>query len=336
MGLRRIITAILLALPVVGCSGPESILRPQGPAAAKLAQMGWVVFVVFSLATFILVVVLIWGAVRRKGSLREHAAWNEGGGQRWALIFGFAVPTTILCAMFVYTLQGMTEFPIHGHHADTPAIQVIGHQWWWEVHYLTGPTSKQFATANEIHIPVGVPLTLELKTDDVIHAFWVPVLHGKVQLMPSWTNYIRIQADHAGSFPGECAVYCGEQHAHMQLLVVAQAPDEYRAWYEGQVKEAVEPQGDEATHGRKVFEGTACALCHSIRGTQALGKVAPDLTHLASRTMIAASSYANNTANLEAWATHAQSLKPGALMPDLTEYQGSDLRALVTYLQQLE
>ena len=336
MKLRWLLFAVFLLLPLGGCRGPQSILRPQGPAAAKLAQMGWVVFILFSAITFIVLVVLIWGAVRRRGSLEDHEPWNQGGGQSWVLIGGFAVPMMILCGVFVYTLQGMTEFPIHHNHADPPDIEIIGHQWWWEVHYLSGGASHRFVTANEIHIPVGQPIDIELKTADVIHAFWVPALHGKIQLMPGQTNHIRIQADQPGSYAGQCAVYCGEQHAHMRLLVVAQSGVEYQAWYEQQLKDAADPQGDEAVHGRDVVERTACALCHTIRGTEANGKVAPDLTHLASRAMIAANSYVNNTANLEAWASHAQSLKPGALMPDLTIYSGADLRAIVAYLQQLK
>jgi cytochrome c oxidase subunit II len=333
---RRILSFLLL--PLTSCGGPQSILRPQGPAAGKLAQMGWVVFILFSVVTLIVLVLLLWAALRRRGSLDTHEPYNEGGGQSWVLIGGFAIPLVILCGLFVYTLQGMTEFPLHGGnhvhpHAD---IQIIGHQRWWEVHYLSGETSHRFVTANEIHIPAGQPTDIELTSADVIHAFWVPALHGKIQLIPGQTNYIRIQAEHPGSFPGQCGVYCGEQHAHMRLLVVAQAPDEYQAWYEGQLKEAAEPQGAEAVHGREVFESAACALCHTVRGTAAEGKVAPDLTHLASRAMIGANSFDNDSSDLEAWATHAQSFKPGALMPDLTAYTGEDLRELVAYLRQLK
>jgi cytochrome c oxidase subunit 2 len=170
----------------------------------------------------------------------------------------------------------------------------------------------------------------------VIHAFWVPSLHGKVDMIPGHPNFIRIEASHPGNYTGECAEYCGEQHAHMRLLVVAQPEDEYEAWKQGQLKPAAEPTGGDAIAGEQVFLSGPCSMCHEIRGTGAGGRVAPDLTHLASRQMIASDSYPNNTAYLEAWVTHAQSLKPGALMPDLTQFSGIQLRQLVAYLQQLK
>jgi cytochrome c oxidase subunit 2 len=337
MTLRRMIPALLLLLPLAACSDPQSILRPRGPAAGILSQMGWVVFITFLVVTFIVLALLIWGALRRRGSLEQHEPWNAGGGQGWVLVGGFIVPMVILCGMFIFTLQRMTDFPIRqGHRPDPPNIEIIGHQWWWEVHYLTGGVSRHFVTANEIHIPVGEPEELELKTADVIHAFWVPALHGKLQLMPGQTNYIRIEADQPGTYQGECAVFCGVQHAHMRILVVAQSPADYQAWYDQQLKPGAEPDNPEAAHGRDVFEHAACAFCHTIAGTPAQGKVAPDLTHLAARQEIASDSYTNDTADLEAWVTHAQSLKPGCLMPDLTEFNGSDLRDLVAYLQELK
>lgn len=318
------------------CGGPESTLNPGGPAAGNLAQIGWLIYILFGVTATIMWVLLVWACIRKRGSLEHHESWNEGGGQRWILIGGFAIPFVVLCGLFVFAIERMSEFPLHDGHHGTPEIQVIGHQWWWEVHYLTGGPSAHFTTANEIHIPVGQPVDIELETQDVIHSFWVPALHGKVELIPGQPNFIRVQADHPGSFQGQCGEFCGQQHAHMRLLVVAQSPDEYEAWWNQELKPAAEPQNEEALHGRDVFQQTACALCHTVRGTLAQGKVAPDLTHLATRKYIAANTYKNNKANLEAWVTHAQSLKAGAEMPDLTEYKGTDLRALVAYLQELK
>lgn len=336
MKLGRILVAFVLLLPLGACNGPQSILNPGGPAAHTLSQIGWVVFILFSIITVVVLAILIWAAVRRRGSLEYHEPWNEGGGQSWILIGGFAVPFVVLCAVFVFTLDRLKAFPIRGDAIPHPQILVTGHQWWWEVQYLGGDEDQHFKTANEIHIPVGQPIDIELRSADVIHSFWVPALHGKMQLVPGRTNFIRIQADHAGTFQGECAVFCGAQHAHMRILVVGQSPEEYRAWRAEQLKPAAEPEDAEASHGRDVFEHAACVLCHTINGTLAQGKVAPDLTHLAGRERIAGDSYANDTANLEAWVTHAQSLKPGALMPDLTEFNGRDLQALVAYLQELK
>ena len=336
IGRIALITSAFL-LPVAALGTPQSILNTAGPAAAKLAVLGWIVFIVFAVVATIVIGLLIWAVVRRTGSLSEHAPWNEGGGQGWILIGGFAIPFIILCGLYVYSLQGTTAFPLHDDDMAEmhPEILVIGHQWWWEVHYLSKSTDQQFTTASEIHIPTGRPVDIELKSADVIHSFWIPALHGKVQLVPGLTNYVRVQANRAGEFQGECAVYCGAQHAHMRLLVIAQPPSDYAAWRNQQLKPASPPESSQAQLGETVFNGSACALCHTVRGTDAEGTVGPDLTHIAGRKYLASDSYINNTANLEAWITHAQSLKPGALMPNLTLYSGKDLQNLVAYLQQL-
>ncbi|HEX5412610.1 MAG TPA: cytochrome c oxidase subunit II [Terriglobia bacterium] len=338
MTIRRIflmVSALLVPLPAF--AGPQSILNPAGPAADKLTQLGWIVFITFWIVSVVVIGLLVWSVVRRTGSLSEHEPWNEGGGQSWILIGGLAIPFVILSGLYIFSLQRTTAFPLHDDDMSEmhPEILVVGHQWWWEVHYLSKSTDQEFTTASEIHIPTGRPVDIELKSADVIHSFWIPALHGKVQLVPGLTNYVRVEATRPGDFQGECAVYCGEQHAHMRLLVVAQSPKEYAAWRSQQLKPAATPQTPEAQQGETVFTGSACALCHTVRGTEAQGTLGPDLTHLAGRKYIASDSYINNIANLEAWITHAQSLKPGALMPNLTMYTGKDLQELVAYLQQL-
>lgn len=166
---------------------------------------------------------------------------------------------------------------------------------------------------------------------DVIHSFWVPTLHGKVDLIPGVGNRIRIQADHPGTYRGQCAEYCGEKHARMILLVIAQTPDDYEHWLANQRLPSIAPGTAQQKEGQEVFLTRACSLCHTKRGTLAEGRVGPDLTHLASRQRIAANLLQNDTADLAAWATHAQSLKPGVLMP----INGQQLNSLVAYLQSL-
>ena len=190
-------------------------------------------------------------------------------------------------------------------------------------------------TANEIHIPVGRPVNIDLASSDVIHSFWVPALHGKVDLIPSMTNRIRIEADQPGVYRGRCAEYCGAEHAHMLLLVVADPPDRFERWLADQRKPGAEPQTDQQTEGQQLFLNGPCANCHTVAGTLAQGKVGPDLTHFGSRKALAANSFENNPANLEAWITHAQSLKPAAAMPDITEFNGHDLQAVTAYLRNL-
>jgi cytochrome c oxidase subunit 2 len=334
MRVCRTILFLAAIAALVGCGTPQSTLHPGGPAAGGISQLGWIAYILFGAVAFVMWGLLIFAATRRRGSLKEHEPWTEGGGQPWILIGGFAIPAIVFSFLFVLALERMTAFPLQHAHV-MPEIRVIGHQWWWEVQYLGDP-SNQFTTANEIHIPTGRPVDIVLETADVIHSFWVPALHGKVDTIPGQPNYIRIQADREGRFPGQCSEFCGVQHARMRLLVVAQSPPDYEAWRNQQLKPAAMPQDQQALHGQDVFDGAACALCHTVRGTVAEGKVAPDLTHLASREGIAANSYRNDTADLEAWVTHAQSLKPGAQMPNVSQFTGSDLRALVTYLQQLK
>ena len=336
LGKLRAILASSILVICASCTQPQSSMNPAGPAGRSLAQIGWITYVLFGVTALIMWVLLLFAAIRRRGTLDEHLPWDTGGGQNWIFIGGFAIPFVVLCGMFVFAMERMSEFPIHPTTNLTPEIRVIGHQWWWEVHYLHGGPSQEFTTANEIHIPVGRPVDIVLETADVIHSFWVPALHGKVEMIPGQPNMIRLEASRPGTFEGECGEFCGMQHAHMRLLVVAQPLAAYDAWRQQQLQPAALPTSEEALHGRDVFNNAACALCHTVRGTVAQGKVAPDLTHLASRQYIAANSYRNNQANLEAWVTHAQSLKPGNEMPDVTAFTGSDLRALVNYLQQLK
>lgn len=335
--MRRIAMTLPLLL-LLGCQRAQTTLHSSGPAAHRIAGMSWLLVILFLLVTLIMWVLIAWAATTRKGTLAEHAPVDVGGGHGWITIGGMLVPIIILFVLFVLGLQLLNSFPIqNAHHKDMhPDILVIGHQWWWEVHYLNPQPYLQVTTANEIHIPVNQPVTLELESQDVIHSFWVPALHGKVDLIPGHPNYVRIEASHAGNFQGECAEYCGAQHAHMRLLVVAQAPDEYAAWLDQQRKPAMEPTAADAIAGQKVFLSGPCVMCHTIRGTLAGGTVAPDLTHIGSRQYIAANSYPNNNAYLEAWVTHAQSLKPDTQMPNLTQFNGTQLRDLVAYLRQLQ
>ena len=335
MRLTLLTTTFTLAL-LTGCGRPESMFAPGGPAANNLAHLGWFVFILFIVVGVIMWFLLGWAAFRKRGSFEEHAPVDVGGGQPWVLIGGFAIPFVILAAVFVIGLDAMTEFPLGGPHENAPAdIRVTGHRWWWQVDYIKGPLDRQVATANEIHIPVGRPVDIDLTSEDVIHSFFVPRIHGKVDLIPGQTNRIRIEADQPGVYRGQCAEYCGAQHAHMILIVVADAPADYAAWLAGQILPANEPATDQQRRGEQLFLSKACVLCHTIRGTPAGAKVGPDLTHFGSRQGLAANMLPNNDANLEAWVTHAQSLKPLAVMPDVNEFTGRQVQDLVAYLRQL-
>lgn len=329
---------------LAGCSGPQDFMRGTGPAAHGLASLGWTVLVTFSAVTVVVWLLIGWIAVRRRGTLAEHAPVDAAGGESWILVGGFGIPLAVLAALFVMALATLAAYPMQDGlpcgtsvcSASGPAlVRVTGHQWWFEAQYAFDHPDLDVTSPTEVHIPVGRPVDIDLDTRDVIHSFWVPKLHGKVDMVPGYTNRIRIQADRPGVYFGECGEYCGMQHAHMRLEVVAQEPAQYQAWLASQREPAREPQAEDAKRGRELFLAGPCATCHTVRGTPAGGRLGPDLTHIASRPRIAGGMLDNNTANLEAWITQAQSLKPGSLMPDVTQFSGRELRALVAYLQTL-
>ena len=213
-------------------------------------------------------------------------------------------------------------------------ITLVGHQWWWEIRYDPPVLQERFTTANEMHIPVGRPVQIKLQSSDVIHSFWAPNLHGKTDLIPSYTGSIVIQADTPGVFRAPCAEYCGRQHAKMALLVIAESEAQYAAWYANEKKASAAPRDAGTTRGQEVFLGAACPLCHTIRGTPSQGKVAPELTHLAARRTIAAGTLMNNREPLAGWVVNSQGIKPGNFMPPIP-VAARDLNALLDYLASL-
>ncbi|MBG9387613.1 c-type cytochrome [Caenimonas sp. DR4.4] len=214
-------------------------------------------------------------------------------------------------------------------------IEVTAHQWWWSARYLDGGHADTFVTANEIHIPVGRPVNLQLKADDVIHSLWVPSLAGKKDLIPGRSASMQFRADTPGPYRGQCAEFCGFQHALMGLLVVADPPAQYEAWVQAQRTPPAPPTGAKAIRGQQLFQSTSCAMCHAIGGTIASAQHAPDLTHLASRSTLAAGTLANTPAQLAAWIADPQKHKPGVNMPS-TPISRDDLDALVAYLETLK
>lgn len=328
---RALWTLLLLA----SAASAQRVLETGGPAASELAGETRFILVLFLIVAAVMGGLLILICLRPRGDLGSHAPVDIGGGQRWLLIGGFLVPAFVLATVFIVGLKGMTNFPLHDGNHHPADIRVRGHQWWWDIEYLGSDPARDARTANEIHIPSGQPVDIELVSADVIHSFWIPALHGKVDLVPGQANRIRIQAAQPGVYRGRCAEYCGAQHAHMGLIVVADAPGNYEQWLSAQLAPAREPASPEQAAGRDLFLNRACLLCHTIRGTIANSRVGPDLTHIGGRAMIAANTYRNETANLAAWVTHAQSMKPGVLMPNVTQFDGQELRALVAYLRSL-
>jgi cytochrome c oxidase subunit 2 len=214
-------------------------------------------------------------------------------------------------------------------------IRVTSHQWWWDARYGGAEAAEMFTTANELHIPVGRPVVLTLESADVIHSFWVPALSGKKDLIPGRTATLRLQADRPGVYRGQCAEFCGTQHAKMALLIVAEPEDDFQRWATRQRQPAREPTDDLQRRGRDVFQQASCAMCHAIHGTRAGGRRAPDLTHLASRRTIAAGTLPNSVGNLAGWIVDPHRIKPGVNMP-ANALSPDDLHALLAFLRALE
>lgn len=291
---------------------------PGGPVAREMASLMWVLVGLGTLVLTIFLALLIRGLVRSPVQpASEESIWR-----RWLVGAGVVMPAAVIAVVLGLTLMAMrsTQLP-----DGSMTVQVVGHQWWWEVRY------DGFVTANEIHIPVGEPVVFELVSRDVIHSFWVPELGGKIDLLPDTTNTVVLQADRPGEYGGVCAEFCGLQHARMRLRVVAESPEDHEQWAAAQRQQAVPAEDPAAVRGQEVFYAEDCGRCHRIRGTTAKGEVAPDLTHLASRATLAAGTIANTPDNLAAWITDPAEIKEGAAMP-AAQLSAEDLEALVTYL----
>ena len=315
------------ALLLSGCEGIQSALHPHGPEAERLATISWVLsggataifLAVMALAAFALI------RPPRRDFLSSSRLIVAGG-----LIF----PGVTLTALLVYTLPaaGILTEP----DADATQVEVTGYQWWWEVRYRAGDDDVAFVTANEIRLPTGQPVPVRVDTADVIHSFWVPNLAGKIDMIPGRTNELALEAARPGEFRGQCAEYCGGPHAKMAFYVVAEQPEQFARWFERQQEPAREPQDPFLQRGRDVFVSFGCGGCHAIRGTDAVGGLGPDLTHVGSRRTIGAGILDNTIENLEAWIADSQRIKPDNPMPPFDFIEGEDLRALAAYLKSLQ
>lgn len=320
---------------LAGCSGAQSALNPAGPQAARLESLWWLFFWVCT-AVFVIVMGFLWLAMRRRSEGEDKdPPPQKAHRQMTQVVTGAVVVTAVILMVFlvasVLADRGLSSI----NSADPLTIKVTGKQWWWDVQYENPLPSRIVRTANEIHIPVGRPVKIKLASSDVIHSFWVPNLHGKKDLIPGRNAELWLQADRPGVFNGQCAEFCGLQHARMRFLVIAQHPDDFEKWMEGQRSAAREPVTEAEIRGREVFLSNTCIMCHTIRGTGAFATVAPDLTHLASRRTIAANTLPNIRGHLGGWITDPQRIKPGNKMPP-NPIQPEDIHVLLDYLMSLK
>jgi cytochrome c oxidase subunit II len=272
---------------------------------------------------------------RRRAPDADPLATDPATERRMTAVIAMAVALTAVTVLVLTGLSYGAQKRLFSAKAEGLTIRVIGHQWWWEVRYEDPEPHKAFTTANEIHIPVGEPVKVKLTSSDVIHSFWVPTLMGKQDLITGRENEIQLTAERAGVYRGQCAEFCGWQHAHMGMLVVAKPKDEYERWREHQIKAADPPSDRERQRGQEVFLSKPCVMCHAVRGTPAGGRVAPDLTHLGSRQYLAAATLPMSRGNLAAWIVDPQGIKPGVHMP-LIKLEPEEIHPLVSYLEGLK
>lgn len=315
---------------------PLSYLSSAGPAAAPLTRLAWGLGGVSVAVTVIVALLLAWGLWRRRPAPGApdsdlEATGRRGEGLAWIYI-GLSVSIPVLAACTVWTLFVLGEV-MHPAQEARLTVQVTAHQWWWEVRYLDPVAGRVFTTANEFHIPTGEPVRVILSSPDVIHSFWVPKLAGKMDLIPGVTNVTWIQADVPGRYRGQCAEFCGLQHARMAFVVTADSAAAFETWRARQLALPSTPPTPAAMQGSALFQAR-CASCHTVSGTPAGGIVGPELSHLASRKTLAAGVLPNDPPHLSAWIADPQAIKPGALMPKVP-MTAAERAQVVAYLQSL-
>lgn len=331
MKLSAAVPAFLAPILLSGCDGIQSALQPRGKSAIELSGLIWTVIGVCTIVWLLVMLALVAGLARSRSN-------QTGGNARERSMTIVVTGATVATALVIggLTLASFyTTRSLAWASDNALTITVRGQQWWWQLLYHGDGAAKAFETANELHIPVGRDVRLQLEAPDVIHSFWVPSLAGKQDLVPGRHNSLTIRAERPGVYRGQCAEFCGMQHSHMAIYVIAEAEADYRRWEARQRQNAVSAEDPGIAAGRDVFMRKPCAACHTIRGTQAAGTAGPDLTHVAGRQTIAAGLIDNTRGAMAAWIADPQTLKPGSNMP-LVELTSEELRQLSAYMESLK
>lgn len=320
--------ALLVFTALAGCSDVQSALAPIGAEADRINVLFWIMTIagtVIFLAVMLLAGSAIWGSPAWRARLSRESLITG---------LGLVFPVIALTLLFTYGLfalrAGAATVP-----ADGMRIAISGERWWWRVTYID-EGGNTVATANELHIPVGQPVTLELTSPDVIHSFWAPRFAGKLDMIPGRTNVLTLTATEEGISRGQCAEYCGGAHAFMSFHVVAQSPEDFESWLANEAAPAREPQTEAEQRGAQLFQQSGCGACHAVRGTPAAGLVGPDLTHVGARMSIAAATLPNNAEAFARWISNNQHIKPENLMPPYEIFSEAELQDLAIYLESLK
>jgi cytochrome c oxidase subunit 2 len=320
------------------CSGNSSpsVTDPHSPQTHHIAGLFWLMFWMGTVI-YVLVLAIVAASFRNRSREDRHSVSaamppaserTRARSARFIIVGGLALPVVVLSVVGISTIR--TTNAAQPGSAPMVKINVEADRWWWRLTY----PDDHIVTANEIHVPVGVPVELTLTSDDVIHSVWVPQLDGKTDVVPGQTNHMSFTADMAGTYLGECAEFCGIAHAKMAFVVIVDSAADYARWVQSTQRPAQAAQGALAQQGAALFMNSSCAGCHAVNGSSATGTRGPDLTHFGSRTSIAAMTLPNTPSELTRWLAHTQDVKHGALMPqiDLTDEQ---VAALVAYLEGL-
>lgn len=339
---RAVVAFSLLAL--TSCAGhQQSIVDPAGPQASKIAGLWW--FFLFLLSAIFIAVIgfMLWTLTKRHSETEKeqtvesvHKPPETTESKLKHIITACTIATVIILFVLIVASVGTGKAVSElGNGKKRLIVEVTGNQWWWQFRYMNSDPSQILITANELHIPVRMPVLIRGMSNDVIHSFWVPNLHGKRDLIPSRITTEYIQADQPGIYRGQCAEFCGLQHAHMAFYVVAEPEKKFKAWMQSQLQPAAPPSDPGLQHGQQAFLNYECVFCHQIRGTTAAGQNAPDLTHFGSRRSIAAGTLPNNLGNLTGWLVNPQRIKPGNHMATIA-VNPEDLQPLAQYLESLK
>ena len=341
--IRKFLQLALLASAsflFASCGGPQSVVDAAGIQAERLENLWWLFFWVCA-AVYVIVMAVLLIAFFRKRRAGSDAAPEVGSADpsenRAAYTVKGAVAITVVVLFILMFVSFRTGSAINtlSQSPDQLSIKITGNQWWWNVEYKDAIPSNDITTANELHLPVGRPVKVELQSNDVIHSIWLPNMHGKRDLIPNYPTVFYFRPDKIGTYWGQCAEFCGYQHAKMRFIVVVETPEEFDSWMKAQQQASVTPTDPTQQHGQQIFLTSSCTQCHTIQGTNAAGRVGPNLTHVASRQYIAAGSLQNTRDHLRSWITDPQAIKPGIKMPANT-YSEEDLDALVSYIESLK
>lgn len=313
---------------VLGCDLPQSALNPAGVDAARVTEL-WVWMAAgAALAWTAVVGLLVWAAYGRRSN-----PMSPSGAIRLVIVGGAVIPTVVLTGLLVYGLAGTREM-LEPAPDGGLVVQVTGEEWWWRVRYVL-PSGEVIESANEIRLPVGRRVNLELRSADVVHSLWIPALGGKMDMIPGRTTRLSLEPTRAGTWRGACAEFCGMSHAAMGLVAVTMEPDSFRAWLDDRSAPASAPATSASMRGHDVFENHGCGACHTVRGTQAAGRLGPDLTHVGARRTVGDGSLPNDTTGFARWLSGTDRIKPGVRMPHFGMLSRRDLSDLSAYLDAL-